>query len=77
MWNEYYVENVQTLSFFWSVLLCIRTEYGDLQTKSPYSIQKRDNTDQKKSLTYIFHALEYMAETCILSIFVRKWKYKE
>ena len=48
---------------FWSVKLCgkcpnwnflrflfscIRTEYGDLLCKSPYSVQIRENTDQKK-----------------------------
>ena len=27
---------VQIQSFFWSVFYCIRTEYGDLRSKSPY-----------------------------------------
>ena len=26
---------------------CIRTEYGDLQSKSPYPVQIQENTDQK------------------------------
>ena len=35
--------------FFWSVFSCIRTEYRDLQSKSPYSVRMRENTDQKNS----------------------------
>ena len=35
--------------FFWSVFSRIRTEYGDLQIKSPYSVRMRENTDQKNS----------------------------
>ena len=35
--------------FFWSTFFCIRTEYGDLQSKSLYSVQMRENTDQKNS----------------------------
>ena len=42
------VKSVQIRSFFWSVFSCIRTKYGDLMFKSPYSIQIRGNTDQKK-----------------------------
>ena len=35
--------------FFWSLFSLIRTEGGDLFTKSPYSIRMRENTDQKNS----------------------------
>ena len=35
-------------SFFWSVFSLIRTEYRDLQTKSPCAVRIRENTDQKK-----------------------------
>ena len=35
------------LSYFWSVFSCIRTEYGYLFRKSPYSVQIQENTDQK------------------------------
>ena len=38
----------QMRSFFWSVSSCIWTEYGDLRSESPYSIQIQENTDQKK-----------------------------
>ena len=42
------VKSVQIRSFFWSVFSCIRTEYGHLLRKSPYSVQAQENTDQKK-----------------------------
>ena len=42
------VQTVQMRSFFWSVFSCIRTDYGDLRSKSPYSVQKQENADQKK-----------------------------
>ena len=31
--------------FFWSVFYYIPTEYRDLQSKSPYSVHMRENTD--------------------------------
>ena len=34
--------------FFWSVFSCIRTEYGNLLRKTPYSVRIQENTDQKK-----------------------------
>ena len=40
------VKSFQTRSFFWSVFSPIWTEYGDLRSKSPYSVQIRENTDQ-------------------------------
>ena len=30
------------------VFFCIRTEYGDLRSKSPYSVRIQENMDQKK-----------------------------
>ena len=35
----------------------IRTEYGDLLCKSPYSIRMRENTDQKTPNTDTFYAV--------------------
>ena len=35
--------------FFWSVFSRIRTEYGDLLIKSPYSVRMRENADQENS----------------------------
>ena len=44
------VNSTQIQSFFWSVFSRIWTKYGDLDLfrKSPYSVQMRENTDQKK-----------------------------
>ena len=36
--NKDCVKNVQTRSHSWSVFSCIRTGYGDLLSKSPYSV---------------------------------------
>ena len=41
------VKSVQIRSYFWSAFFCIRIEYGDLRSKSPYSIQIQENADQK------------------------------
>ena len=35
-------------SFFWSLFSWIWTEYGDLRSKSPYSVWIQENKDQKK-----------------------------
>ena len=37
------------LEFFWSVFFRIRTKYGDLLCKSPYSAQMKQNMNHKKS----------------------------
>ena len=37
------------MDFFWSVFSCIRTKYGDLLSKSPYSVRIQENTGQKKT----------------------------
>ena len=42
------VKCVQIRSFFWSLFSRIRTEYGEIRSISPYSVQMRENTDQKK-----------------------------
>ena len=47
------VKSVQIRSFFWSVFSCIRTEYGNLRSKSPYSVRIQKNTDQKKKTPYL------------------------
>ena len=47
-------------SFFWSVFFCIRTEYGDLQSKSQYSVRIQENTKQKKLCIWtFFHAVTF------------------
>ena len=40
-------KSVQIRSYFWSVFSSIRTECGDLPSKSPYSVGIQENTDQK------------------------------
>ena len=50
------VKIVQIRSFFWSLFSCIRTEYGDFRSKSPYSVQRQENTDQKKLRIWILSA---------------------
>ena len=40
-------EKCPNRSFLWSLFSCIRTEYGDLWSKSPYSVQISENMDQK------------------------------
>ena len=46
--HAHFVKSVQIWSFFWSVFSCIRTEYWDLRSKSPYSVWIQENTEQKK-----------------------------
>ena len=51
-------EKCPNAEIFLFVVSCIRTEYGDLRRKSPYSVQIQENTDQKKT-PYLdtFHAV--------------------
>ena len=42
------VKSVQIRSFFWSAFSRTRTEYGEIRSISPYSVQMRENVDQKK-----------------------------
>ena len=35
------------LEFFWSVFSLNRSEYGEIQSISPYSVRMRENTEQK------------------------------
>ena len=46
--SKHSVKCVQIKSFFWSVFSRIRTVYGEIRSVSPYSVQMRENTDQKK-----------------------------
>ena len=41
-------------TFFWSVFSRFRTEYEDLRSKSPYSVQIREKTDQIKLCIWNF-----------------------
>ena len=46
--NIHCLKSVQMRSYFWSVFSRIRTKYGDLRSKSPYSVRMQENKDQKK-----------------------------
>ena len=47
--NSYFcVKSVEIRSFSWSVFSCFLTEYGDLWSKSLYSVRIQENMDQKK-----------------------------
>ena len=35
---QHWVKSIHIRSYFWSAFSCIRTEYGDLLRKSPYSV---------------------------------------
>ena len=41
------VKSIQIRSYFWSVFSFIWTEYGDLRSKSLYSVRIQEITDQK------------------------------
>ena len=43
-------EKVQIRTFFWYVFSCIRTEYGDLWSKCPYSVRIQENMDKINSV---------------------------
>ena len=45
--NSDCMKSVQIRSFFWSIFSCIRTEYWDLRSKSPYSVLVQENANQK------------------------------
>ena len=46
--HQHCMKSFQIRIFFWSVFSCIWTEYGDLPSKSRYSVRIQENTDQKK-----------------------------
>ena len=52
---------VQTRISFWSAFSCIRTEYGDSRSKSPYSVGIQENTGQKNSVFGHFSCSEHLA----------------
>ena len=43
------VKSAQIRSYFWSVFSRIWTEYGEIQSISPCSVQMRENEDQNNS----------------------------
>ena len=47
--NNNISQSLFVFGVFWSVFSHIRTEYGDLLRKSPYSVWIQENVDQKNS----------------------------
>ena len=47
-YRKHGVKSVQIRSFLWSIFSHIWTEYEEIRSIFPYSVQKRENTDQKK-----------------------------
>ena len=44
------MKSVQIRGFFWSVFSYIRNEYGNLRSKSPYSVRIQENRDRINSV---------------------------
>ena len=54
--------------FLWSVFSRIRTEYGHLLRQSPFSVQMRENTNQKNSEYGHFSRIEkHLEENLIMN----------
>ena len=51
-------EKYPNMEFLWSVFSRIWAEYGDLRSKSPYSVRMRENTHQKTLYLDTFHAVK-------------------
>ena len=70
--QNYCLKSVQIRIFFRTALSHIWTEYGDLKSKSPYSVQIRENTDKKKT-TYLctFCAVKLLFQTSIFKYLSR------
>ena len=63
----------QYSELFWSAFSCIRTEYGEIRSISPYSVQMRENGDQNNSEYGHFVAV-LLSE--MLSYFYKKYIYE-
>ena len=53
------VKIVKIWCFFWPVFPRIGTEYGEIRSISSYSVQMRENTDQKKLRIWTLHAVNF------------------
>ena len=48
----------QIQSFYWSVFSCIWTGFGNVQSKSLFSVRMWENVDQKKNINiWMFYAV--------------------
>ena len=48
---------VNSMEFFWATFSRIRTEFGDLQSKYPYSFRMWEHADQKTPNTCTFYTM--------------------
>ena len=64
-WLYSLCEKCPIWSFFWYVFSHIWAEYGDLRSKSPYSVQMRENTDQKNSALGHFSRIDFDIEEIV------------
>ena len=61
---------------FWSAFSCIRTEYGEIRSISPYSVQMQENADQNNSEYEHFSRSDTLPNRCKFEIQLCKW-YKK
>ena len=61
------VKNVKIRSLFWSIFSRIWTEYGEIRSISPYSVQMRENTDQQKLCIWTFFTRWHFSHGNILT----------
>ena len=71
--SSHCVKSVQIQGFFWSVFSCIWTEYRDLRSKSPDSVQIQKIWTRKNSVFGHFNAVSDRS-TSSLSIGSISWK---
>ena len=57
------MKSVQIRCYFWSEFFCIRTEYGDVRSKSPYSVLIQKKTAERTSYLDSFHAVNVICNT--------------
>ena len=70
------VKSVQMRSFFWSIFSCIWTEYGELLSKSPYSVRIQENAGQKKLFIWTLftqYVLDVLREKPFFDILAITW----
>ena len=63
--------------FFWSVFFRIRTEYEEIQSISPYSIEIRENRNQKNSEYEHFSHSYHLWATVVKLIRTRHYQSKK
>ena len=67
LWKHHCAKIVQIRRFFWSVFSCIRTEYGDLRSKSPCFQSEYREIHTRKNSPYLntFHVVHKLSTLSI------------